>query len=623
MRHSAIVALLLFCQFTAAPVVADERPNILWLTCEDISADRGCYGVDYATTPQLDQLASESIRYNHAVGITGVCAVNRSCLITGMYSSTIGTQDMRSTVQLPSSIRCFPEYMRNAGYYCTNSSKKDYNFKESAETWDESSGKAHWRNRNSDQPFFAVFNYTGSHESQIWEKNHRKHAAKLSAEELHDPANAPIPPFHPDTPEVRRDWANYHDNITALDKWVASHLTDLQEAGLAEETIVFFYSDHGAGMPGVKKSIWNGGLQVPLLIRFPKKYQHLSPGSRGSTCDRLVSFVDFAPTALSLGGIDIPGNMQGVAFLGADAGTPRDYTFAIRDRMAEYYDTIRVVRDKRYQYHRNFMPHLPWMRFCSYTLTMPTARVWLQMHEEGRLNETQDRIFRSKPAEELYDLAADPHMVHNLLDDRRTEFEPVVHRMREALRAWQLETRDLGLLPESEMHGRAEQHGVTPHELGQSESWYPLRKIQTIAWLAGERDPAKLDLLRSFFRDDEPVVRWWATIGLIAVQADDPKTRSALEAQLKDPALLNRIAAAEALCGLGGVDRAMPILIEALQHPTPYLRLRAMNVLAGIGQQAQPAIAAMRKARMKGQQPADFLSRMCVYLPAQLETETP
>jgi len=605
----------------SAGASAEGRPNVLWLTCEDISPDLGCYGDDYAITPHLDKLASQGIRYTNAVGITGVCAVNRSCLITGMYSSTLGTQDMRALVQLPDSIRCFPEYLRAAGYYCTNNSKKDYNFQESAQTWDESSGRAHWKNRQPGQPFFAVFNYTGSHESQIWEQNYRRHAAKLSAAELHDPDAVPLPPFHPDTPEVRRDWANYHDNITALDKWIAARLQELAEAELAEDTIVFFFSDHGAGMPGVKKMVFNGGLQVPLLIRFPKEYRHLSPQSPG-VCDRLVSFVDFAPTVLSLCNVKIPDHMQGVTFLGPQNGSPRQYAFAIRDRMAEHYETIRVVRDKRYQYHRNFMPHLPWVRFSSYTFRMPTAKVWLRMHREGRLDDVQDRIFQLKPTEELYDLQADPHTVHNLLEDDPASVAPVVRRMRDALRNWQLQTRDLGLLPEGEIHRRAQQHQVTPYELGRNEAWYPLkRKIQPIAWLAAAGDPAKIDLLQSRLQDDEPVVRWWATIGLTTLGRDARAAEERLQRQLSDKHPLARIAAAEALCRLDRVEQAIPVLIEGLKHPTPYIRLRAMNVLEGLGRRARPAVAAIQDAKMNGPYPAEYMSRMSEYLPAQIEAD--
>ncbi|MBN2293620.1 MAG: sulfatase-like hydrolase/transferase, partial [Pirellulales bacterium] len=279
-RHLYILAgAFSVLSVVALPCFAEQpsRPNVLWLTCEDISPNLGCYGDDYAITPNLDRLAEQGVRYTQAVGICGVCAVNRSCLITGMYPSTIGSQDMRSLIRLPKSIPTYSELLRKAGYYCTNNSKTDYNFPTPVEAWDECSAKAHWRNRAPEQPFFAVFNYTGTHESQIWETNHRRHAAKLRHDELHDPKEAPVPAFHPNTPEVRRDWANYYDNITALDHWIGARLEELKKAGLEEDTIIFFYSDHGVGMPMCKKWVWDWGLRVPLLIYFPKKYRHLAP----------------------------------------------------------------------------------------------------------------------------------------------------------------------------------------------------------------------------------------------------------------------------------------------------------------------------------------------------------
>ncbi|MBC8868654.1 MAG: sulfatase-like hydrolase/transferase [Planctomycetes bacterium] len=599
---------------TTSTQADDERPNVLWLTCEDISPNLGCYGDDYAITPNLDHLAKEGVRYTHAVGICGVCAVNRSCLITGMYSSTIGSQDMRSRIRLPDSIPTYSQLLRETGYYCTNNSKTDYNFPTPREAWDECSGKAHWRNRKPGQPFFAVFNYTGSHESQIWEKNHSRHAAKLSEDELHDPDKAPVPPFHPDVPEVRRDWANYHDNITALDHWIADRLKELGEAGLAENTIVFFYSDHGVGMPMCKKWVWDWGLRVPLIIRFPLKYRDLAPDRPGTVTDRLVSFVDFPPTLLSLVGVDVPEHMQGKAFLGDQARQPRRYAFAIRDRMAEWYETIRVVRDKQYQYHRNFMPHLSWAPFCSYTLTMPTAQVWTQLHEEGKLTPVQDRYFQPKPTEELYDPEADPHMIHNLADDPNCA--DVLRRMRQELHDWQLRTRDLGLMSEYEMHGRAE--GSTQYEIGQSEDKYPLQRILPVAELAGERDANNLPKLLDLLDDDEPIVRWWATLGLVMLGQQARPAEPTLEECLADDSPLVRVAAAEGLYQLGHVDRARTALVEALVHPTPFVRLRAMNVLYRLGGDARPALPAIEKASTKGIYPADYLNRMVDYLPARL-----
>jgi uncharacterized sulfatase len=594
-----------------------ERPNILWLTCEDITPNLGCYGDGYAVTPNLDRFAAEGVRFTQAFGITGVCAVNRSCLITGMYSSSIGSHDMRARTHLPGSMKCFSQYLREAGYYCTNNSKTDYNFPTPKQAWDECSGKAHWRKRKAGQPFFAVFNYTGTHESQyrLSPERWRKRIARLKPEEHHDPARVAVPPFHPDTPEVRRDWANYHDTITSLDYWFADRMKELEDAGLAEDTIVFFFSDHGVGLPGCKKWVWDWGLRVPLVIRTPEKWRRLELARPGSVTDRLVSFVDFALTVLSLAGCEVPSHMQGEPFLGPEATRPREAVYAIRDRMAERYDTVRVVRDGTYQYHRNFMPHLPWSQLVSYTEQMPTMQVWRRLHEEGKLNAVQDRYFQPKPMEELYDVAADPHMGRNLAGE--PEYADVIARMRARLRAWQLETRDLGLLPEYEMHRRSE--GSTPWELARDAKRYPLERILEAAETASRRDRAALPEFEAFLGDGDAAVRWWAATGLVALGKEAVPARDALVGALGDASPIVRVAAADALCNLGETDRAMRVLLKALEHETPFVRLRAVNVLDRIGDDAKPAAEAIRKAAMKRGTvfPADYLNRMTRYVAAK------
>jgi len=271
--------------------VRGSRPNILWLTAEDISPNLGCYGDAYAVTPHLDRLARQGVRYTHAFGITGVCAPNRSCLITGVYPSRLGSHGMRSTVTLPDSVKCFSEYLRAAGYYCINNAKTDYNFAVPRNSLDANGRQAHYRTRQPGQPFFAVFNHEVSHEGQIRvaEARYQRNTARLTPAQHRDPARAPVPPYHPDTPEVRRDWARYYENITAMDYQIGDKLKELEDAGLADQTIVFFFGDNGAGMPGVKKWIWEGGLRVPLIVRFPKRWQHLQAGTAGGTTDRLVS----------------------------------------------------------------------------------------------------------------------------------------------------------------------------------------------------------------------------------------------------------------------------------------------------------------------------------------------
>jgi uncharacterized sulfatase len=603
----------------ASPASAAEldRPNILWITCEDISPNLGCYGDDYARTPVLDALAAQGVRYMNAYGITGVCSPNRSCLITGVYPSTLGSQGMRSMTRLPDAIKCFPAYLRAAGYYCTNCSKTDYNFATPETAWNESSRTAHWRKRKDDQPFFSVFNFTVCHESQIRasEDKYQKNTARLTPDQRHDPARAPIPPFHPVTRESRRDWARYHDNITAMDYQVGDVLAQLDEDGLTDDTIVFFFSDHGAGMPGIKKWVWQMGLHVPFIVRFPEKYRDWAPGAAGGTTDRLVSFVDLAPTVLSLAGVKIPSHMQGSAFLGSAAAEPREQVYAIRDRTAERFDMVRVVRDKQFQYHRNFYPQLPWSQFTSYTEEMPTMQIWRRLHEQGKLNAVQNRYFETKPAEELYDVAADPFATNNLADD--PQYAKVLKRMRDQCRQWMIETGDMGLLPEYEMLVRAE--GKTPYDVAFDPAANPVERLAEAADLVNRRDAATVPELVRLLGDDDPAIRYWATVGLVGLGERAAPAEDALAEAVSDQVPYVAVTAAEGLCHLGRIDAAMPVLRAGLKHESPLIRLRAINVLDRIGEQARPAIDAMRNARIEnGGHVGDYLNRMSVYVPAGL-----
>ena len=601
-----------------AAEAAPPRPNILWLSCEDISPNLGCYGDAYARTPQLDTFARQGVLYTHAFGITGVCAPNRSCVITGVYPSTLGSHGMRSTTRLPGHIKCFPEYLKAAGYYCTNASKTDYNFPTPKAAWDVCSGKGHYKTRKQGQPFFAVFNFTACHESQIRapEARYQRTTRRLTPDQRHDPAKAPIPPFHPDTPEVRRDWARYHDNITALDYWVGDHLKALDEAGLADDTIVVFWSDHGAGMPGCKKWVWESGLHVPLIVRVPEKWAKWAPGKPGTKTDRLVSFVDFAPTTLSLAGVAIPKHMQGSAFLGDKAGEPRKYVYAIRDRMAERYDTVRVVRDHRYQYIRNFMPHLPWSQFISYTEEMPTMKVWRKLHGAGKLTGPAARYFQTKPFEELYDNETDPHQIENLAAGPK--HREVLERMRAECYAWMRRTHDLGLLPEYEIHQRAA--GKTPWDVAHDPKANPVARLTEAASITNATAPANMKELVPLLRADDPAIRWWAAVGLVALGEEARPATDALLKATEDPSPNVRIAAADALCNLGRHDQAMPVLLAGLQHDSPFIRLRAINVFDRIGDKAKPHLDAIRKAKPKQRgHAAGYVGRIAGYLPRKFQ----
>ena len=398
---------------------SEERPNILWVTCEDTSPDLGCYGDPYARTPNLDRLAGESVRFLN-----------------------------------------FPEYLRAAGYYCTNNSKTDYNFAAPLTAWDESSGKAHWRGRAKGQPFFAVRNITTTHEGRIRlpAGEFAEFTKALYPEDRHDPARAPLPPYYPDTPVVRRDIANYYDLVTLMDMEVGHILKELQDDGLAANTVVFFYGDHGRGLSRCKYWIYDSGIHIPLLVRWPGK---LDPGTVN---DRMVSGVDFGPTVLSIAGIRPPRHMQGRAFLGAHAAEPRQYVFAARDRIDETYDIIRCVRDRRFKYIRNYQPRKPYGQYMYDMDRMPTMQEMRRLNFEAwirqeKLQGPMGLFFApEKPKEELYDTASDPHEVRNLAVV--PEYGDTLARFREVHERWMKDINDLGLVPEAELQERMRPGGT-------------------------------------------------------------------------------------------------------------------------------------------------------------------
>jgi len=574
---------------------AGERPNILWITVEDIGPHLGSFGDTYAVTPRLDALAAEGVRYLRAFAPIGVCAPARSSLILGAYAPTAGSHDMRSGVRLPAAVKLYPQLLRAAGYYATNNAKQDYNLLEvPGDTWDESSRTAHWRNRpDPGQPFFAVFNLETTHESRIRypEDRFAELTAALGPGERHDPALADVPPYHPDTPEVRRDLARYADLITAMDRQVGALLDQLEEDGLAGDTIVFFYSDHGAGLPRSKRWLYESSTRVPLIVRVPERFRRLAPGSSpGGVTKRLVDFTDLGPTALSLAGVEPPETMQGRAFLGEHARAPREYVYGFRGRMDERFDMQRAVRDERYRYIRSYMPWKIYGQHVDYMYEMPTMRVWWQRHERGELRGPERRFFQQKAPEELYDTWADPWEIHDLAGD--PEYRDVLERLRGELRRWMLEIHDAGFLPEGEMHLRAE--GSTPWELVRDPARYDLPRLIEAAERAS-RGAGETELLERL-GDGDGAVRYWAASGLIGREALSSAARAALVAALDDAAPEVAITAAEALAAHGEPGLGLAALERGLRHPLPPVRLRAATVLDGLGEAARPALPAMREA---------------------------
>lgn len=434
-----------------------ERPNVVWLVAEDMSPWISCYGDDTVATPHLDRLAREGVRYASAFATSPVCAPARSSIITGMYATRIGTMQMRngnpSKAALekdpeayadipgyegvpPEWVRCFPEHLRRAGYHCTNASKTDYQFKAPVTTWDRSHGKAHWRDRAEGQPFFAVFNFGGTHESRGFPTAKRQPSA-VEADAV------PIPPFYPDTPAVRDALKRTYDNIAALDRWVGQRLAELEEAGLLDETWVFFYSDHGVGLPRGKRSVYDTGTRVPLLVRQPQGLR------AGEVEERVVSFVDLGPTVLSIAGIEPDARLDGIPFLGPHAREGTGLAFAHADRFDAEREQTRSVSDGRWRYVRNHRTDVPYLLPVAYREKIEMTADLYALRESGpeRPEQWQMAVLE-RPEEELYDTSSDPWEVHNLAGD--PAHEERLAELRGALEAWIEETGDLGfVLPET------------------------------------------------------------------------------------------------------------------------------------------------------------------------------
>jgi uncharacterized sulfatase len=574
----------------SANAFAAERPNILWITCEDISPNLGCYGDHYSVTPNLDALAAKGTRYTNAISNAPVCAAARTAIISGLYPPSTGAEHMRSLVNLPASFRMFPQYLRDAGYYATNNSKEDYNLEKPGRVWDVSSRKANWKNRGKGQPFFAVFNHVISHESQI--RNEIE-----NSDRIHDPAKARVPAYHPDTPEVRRDWAQYYDRITMMDREAGADLRELDKAGLAEDTIVFFYSDHGSGMPRSKRSACNSGLNVPFIVYFPPKWRQLAPKDyrAGGTSDRLVSFVDLAPTMLSLAGIKPPEWMQGSPFCGKYEGAEPKFSFGFRGRMDERYDLVRSVRDKQYMYIRNYMPYRIPGQHVAYMFETPTTRVWHRLFEEGKLNAAQSIFWQKKPVEELYDLKSDPFEVTNLADSRT--HRGVLASMRDAQQKWERQIKDVGFLSEWEIHARSK--GTSPYEVGHDPQKYDFDSIFDAANVATSMQTADLSTIVKMFKNSDMAVRYWAAIGLLCHEKQGVAAgHDQLVAALKDDSPMVRIIAAEALGRFGSEEDAAAALKELIHYAGPeanaFLSMAAWNGLDYLDERAKPAQAAIR-----------------------------
>ncbi|WP_233216315.1 sulfatase-like hydrolase/transferase [Blastopirellula marina] len=606
------------CGLVAAQEKAEPtRPNILWITSEDNGPELGCYGDTYADSPNIDSLAAKGMRYKRAWSNAPVCAPARTTIISGIYPPATGAEHMRSNTVLPGNIHMFPNYLHEAGYYCTNNSKEDYNLGKQGFVWDQSNGKAHWRGRKEGQPFFAVFNFTVSHESQIRKRPHTL---------IHDPAKAPIPAYHPDTPEVRHDWAQYYDKITEMDKQVGRVLAQLKEDGLDEETIVFYYGDHGSGMPRSKRWPYDSGLRVPMIVHVPEKYKNLAPKDYqvGGESDRLVSFIDLAPTVLSLAGIEPQAWMQGDAFMGPYETKNPEYMFGFRGRMDERYDLVRSCTDGRFVYIRQFMPHKIYGQHIDYMFQTPTTQVWKKLYDEGKLNAAQSHFWETKPAEELYDLTTDPDEVNNLADD--PAYAEQLEKMRFAIHQWQQEIRDIGFMPEDEIHSQRGE--LSPYELGHDPQKYHLERVQATAEMAAQRSPDFLPNLIDGLGADDITVRYWSALGIL-MQGEPAigQARESLHSALGDSSKSVRCIAAEAL-GRYGNEEDVKLALDALGKmidPTKngvYVSMLALNSIDAMDERAKPLASTLKStpdgAKQAPPRMGNYVNRLLQELSAEL-----
>ena len=434
--------------------VLPERPNILWIVAEDLSPIIPPFGDFTVETPNLSKLAMEGVRYTKVFSTSGVCAPSRAAIALGTYQNRVGAQHMRTL--RPSSVSPYPngvtsyeavppaqvkmhsQYFREAGYYTSNNAKEDYQFIKPLTAWDDSSRDAHWRNRAPGQPFFSIFNLGITHESQVWEQQENE---LLVPEDL----DVPIPPYLPTTDLAQRDIRQVYSNIVAMDRQVGELLRQLDEDELLDNTVIFFFSDHGGPLPRQKRLLYDSGIHLPLIIRFPDMWR------AGQEDDELISFVDFKSTALSIAGIKPPSYVDGRAFLGQFVISPeRAYIHAASDRLDSQYDTIRAVRDSRFKYLRNYNLDRSYYLALPYREQMAIMKELLRLNDSGELNEIQQQWFRlQKPPEELFDTTNDSHELINLASD--SAYSEKLNELSQEMDDWVQDINDLGLIPENEM----------------------------------------------------------------------------------------------------------------------------------------------------------------------------
>jgi arylsulfatase A-like enzyme len=576
---------------------SNDKPNFLWIITEDCGASHfGCYGNENATTPNIDKLAAEGILYENACCSCPVCSPSRSTFMTGVYANSSGTQNMRSYNAFPDFIHFYPYYLEKAGYYCTNHSKLDYNSADKAawkSVWDESSRKATYRDRASGQSFHETITLMNTHEHVIFDWIPKD---KLK----HKPERMRVPAYLPATTAVKHDFAQYLDKVQEEDAQVGAILDQLEKDGVAENTIVFLFADHGGVLPRSKRFLFDSGMHIPLIVRFPEKYQHLAPAKPGAISDRLVNSIDLAPTLLSLAGIDIPSYYQGQSFAGKKKQASPQYIYGFRNRMDETYDNSRTVRDGQYRYIRHYMPNRIYGQYIYYMWKSNSLQSWQKACERGLCNKAQSKFWHTKPSEELYDIREDPDNVGNLADN--PDYENVLKRMRKANAAWIRRIHDSGFMPESMMMRRAKKAHTTIYQYVRSTA-YPQEKVISMGEMASTGKPENLKNLMAGFSANDAAVRYWAAYGCSILGKKAVPAKQKLASLLDDPAPEVAIAASEALYHLGATSPGLKRLKKSLHSKDDKVRLLALNVIRTFGADAMPLLPELEVLEQKSPVP--------------------
>ena len=486
-----------------------SKPNILWIVTEDNSVHyMNLYTEGGAEMPTISSIASEGVVFDNAFSNAPVCSVARSTLITGVYAPRIGTQYHRkmSKVKLPDDVKPLPVYLKEAGYYTTNNAKEDYNFIKDGKVWDESSGKATYKNRKEGQPFFHVQNFHNTHEGQLhFNKEHLESALKTNDLDSIKPF-----PYHPDTPTFRYTQSLLHNHHKDVDKEIGKLIDDLENEGLLDNTIIFYYGDHGGVLPRSKGYIYESGLNVPLVVRVPEKFKKLSPFKNGSRTSTFVEFVDLVPTVLSIAGVEIPKSVDGKPFLGKGLKKQnlekQNITFGYADRFDEKYDLVRSVRKGKFKYMRNYQPFNVDGLYNFYRYKMLAYKEWYKLFSEGKLNEVQSQFFKARAPEALYNIDEDPHETNNLANDKN--YNETLIDLRGELNNHLVSINDLSFLPEPHLL----QNGLNDIVDYSEKNKDLIKSLIEISDLMLHDYDEVSSQIKDALNNDNPWVRYWGLI---------------------------------------------------------------------------------------------------------------